>query len=125
MSVLIDSSIWISYFRDGENSSTLDFLIDENLVSTNNLILTELIPFLEMQKQYRLIQLLQNINRFQLDVNWQELQKIQILCLEKGINGIGIPDLIIAQNCIQNNAKLYTQDKHFVLLQNICQLECY
>lgn len=125
MSVLIDSSIWINYFRDGENSSTLDFLIDENLVSTNNLILTELIPFLKMQKQYRLIQLLQNINRFQLDVNWQELQKIQILCLEKGINGIGIPDLIIAQNCIQNNAKLYTQDKHFVLLQNICQLECY
>jgi len=32
MSVLVDTSIWINYFRAGNNSENLDFLIDENLI---------------------------------------------------------------------------------------------
>ena len=45
MSVLVDTSIWIDYFRGGSNSAQVDFLIDENLLVTNDLILTELILF--------------------------------------------------------------------------------
>ena len=45
MSILVDSSIWIDYFKGGNGSLELDSLIDENLVVTNDLILTELIPF--------------------------------------------------------------------------------
>ena len=45
MSVLVDTSVWIEYFRSGNNFEKLDFLIDENLVVTNDLILAELIPF--------------------------------------------------------------------------------
>jgi hypothetical protein len=29
MQIIVDSSIWIDYFRDGINSSRLDYLIDE------------------------------------------------------------------------------------------------
>ena len=47
MSILVDSSVWIDYFRDGKNSERLDHFIDENLIVTNDLILTELIPFLK------------------------------------------------------------------------------
>ncbi len=32
MNVLVDTSIWIDYFRGGDNSSDLDILIDENLL---------------------------------------------------------------------------------------------
>jgi hypothetical protein len=30
MQILVDSSIWIDYFRDGTNSSRLDYLIEKN-----------------------------------------------------------------------------------------------
>ncbi len=45
MSVLVDTSIWIEYFRNGNNFEKLDCLIDENQVVTNDLILAELTPF--------------------------------------------------------------------------------
>ncbi len=31
MSVLVDSSVWIEYFRGSVNGENLDFLIEENL----------------------------------------------------------------------------------------------
>ncbi len=50
MNILVDTSAWIDYFRGNGNSNTLDFLIEEDLVATNNLILAELIPFLHIKK---------------------------------------------------------------------------
>ena len=41
MSVLVDTSIWIEYFRIGNNFEKLDFLIDENLIVINDLILAD------------------------------------------------------------------------------------
>ena len=32
MQVLVDSSVWIDYFRGGTKSDDLDILIDENLI---------------------------------------------------------------------------------------------
>ena len=32
MSVLVDTSVWIEYFRNGKNFEQLDYLIDENLI---------------------------------------------------------------------------------------------
>ena len=51
MSVLVDTSIWIEYFRSGNNSEKLDFLIDENLIVINDLILAELVPSLKVRNQ--------------------------------------------------------------------------
>ena len=44
MSVLVDTSVWVNYFRSGKDSGKLDFLIDENLIVINDLILAELVP---------------------------------------------------------------------------------
>ena len=63
MSVLVDSSVWIEYFRNGNNYEKVDFLINENLVVTNDLILAELIPFLKIRKQNNLVDLLGNISK--------------------------------------------------------------
>jgi predicted nucleic acid-binding protein len=46
MNILVDSSIWIDYFKSGKNSEMLDNYIEKNLICTNDLVLTELIPFL-------------------------------------------------------------------------------
>jgi predicted nucleic acid-binding protein len=125
MSVLVDSSVWIEYFRNGNNFEKLDFLIDENLVLTNDLILAELIPFLRMRKQRKIIELLHNINKLNLNINWEQISEYQYKCLKKGLNGVGIPDLIIAQNAKQNHSQIYTLDKHYKSLENIINIKTY
>ena len=125
MSVLVDTSIWVEYFRTGDNSEKLDFLIDENLIVTNDLILAELIPFLKIQNQRKLINLLLNINKFDLSVNWNQIIEYQYKCLKNGLNGIGIPDLIIAQNAKQNHCEIYSLDNHFRLMRDILNLQVH
>jgi predicted nucleic acid-binding protein len=111
--ILIDSSVWIDYFRSGTHTSKLDTYIDQNLVSTNHLILAELIPFLKVKKQFKVIKLLQSLTNIALNINWENIINLQSTCIQKGINKVGIPDLIILDNVIQNNLVLYTLDKHF------------
>jgi predicted nucleic acid-binding protein len=50
---------------------------------------------------------------------------MQTECLKEGINGIGIPDLIIAQNAKQKDVAVYSLDKYFVFLQNILKIKLY
>lgn len=123
MSVLVDTSIWIEYFRNTNNFEKLDFLIDENLVITNDLILAELIPFLKIRNQRKLIKLLYKINKLEIVVNWPQLIDYQYKCIKNGINGIGIPDLIIAQNAKQNHCSIYSLDNHFNLIKNILKIK--
>jgi predicted nucleic acid-binding protein len=123
MSVLVDTSIWVEYFRNGNNLKRLDLLIDENLVVTNELILAELIPFLKIRKQRKIIELLNSVNKLHLNIKWDELIDYQVKCLKKGINGVGIPDLIIAQNAKQNDCEIYSSDNHFILLKTAINIK--
>ncbi|NOY78221.1 MAG: PIN domain-containing protein [Calditrichaeota bacterium] len=123
MNILVDSSVWIDYFRSGTNSGKLDRYIDQNLICTNDLILAELVPFLKVKKQVRVIQLLYEITRIPLHINWQNIIHLQTLCIQNGINKIGIPDLIILDNVIQNNLVLYTLDKYFSLINKHIDFE--
>jgi predicted nucleic acid-binding protein len=123
MSVLVDTSVWIEYFRNGNNFEKLDFLIDENLVATNDLILAELIPFLKVRNQGKLINLLYKINKYEIVVNWRQIIDYQYSCLKKSLNGIGIPDLIIVQNAKQNHCSIYSLDNHFNLMESILNIQ--
>ena len=116
MKILVDSSVWIDYFKSGKNSDLLDLYIDQNLICINELILTELIPLLKINKQNNVIRLLKNITNIKLNINWQNIIDYQIICIKNGINKIGIPDLIIVDQIIQNNLALFTLDKHFFLI---------
>ena len=125
MPVLVDTSVWIEFFRSGKNSEQLDFIIDENLVLTNDLILAELVPFLKIKKQNRIVKLLYNVNRLPISINWDEIIQYQVRCLKSGVNGVGIPDLIIAQNAKQNHCEIYSLDKHFILLKNVINIKIF
>jgi predicted nucleic acid-binding protein len=117
MKILVDSSVWIDYFRSGKNSEILDLYIDQNLICINDLILAELIPYLKINNQNNVIRLLNNITNIEININWQNIIDYQIICIKNGINKIGIPDLIIVDNIIQNNLTLFTLDKHFYLIK--------
>ena len=125
MGVLVDTSIWIDYFKGGDGSIDLGTLIDENLVITNDIILAELVPYLKIKKQVAVIKLLQEINRLPMQINWDEIVEFQVRCLKAGANGVGIPDLIIAQNAKANNCKIYSLDKHFRLLRQVIKVKLY
>jgi predicted nucleic acid-binding protein len=94
----------------------LDLLIEDNDVAVNDLILAELIPFLHIRRQRKLINLMRELVCPALDVDWDEVIQMQIACLRNGINKVGIPDLMIAQHAIQNGLELYSHDRHFALL---------
>ncbi len=123
MPVLVDSSVWIDYFRSGENATRLDWLIDENLIVINDIILAELVPFLRLKKQTNIIRLLNALEKLPLRIEWAEIIEFQVRCLEAGLNGLGIPDLLIAQNVRQNGCQIYALDKHFRLVSQIIDID--
>ncbi|MEI6563054.1 MAG: PIN domain-containing protein [bacterium] len=116
MKVLVDSSVWVAYFRGTAGVAGVDWLIEEGLVVINDLILAELTPPLLVRGERKLASLLLEIERPPLTLDWDNIIQLQVTCMRNGINKVGIPDLIIAQHAIQNNLSLYSLDKHFVLL---------
>jgi len=125
MSVLVDTSVWVDYFRDANSSADLDDLISENLIVTNDIILAELIPFLKVKKQLPVVKLLYEVNRLPMQINWKEIIEFQVRCMKAGSNGVGIPDLIIAQNAKTNNCEIYSLDKHFQLLNQVIKVKLF
>ncbi len=125
MRVLVDTSIWIDYFRDAKNSAELDDLIREDLIVINDIILAEMIPFLKVRAQLPVVRLLREVDRLPMQINWEEIIEFQVKCLQSGANGVGIPDLLIAQNAKSYNCEIYSLDKHFQLLSQVAKVKLF
>jgi predicted nucleic acid-binding protein len=123
--VLVDSSVWIEYFRGNKRALGLNKLIDLNSICINDLILSELIPSINHKKETAIKELLLAISKMPLDIDWNNIIQMQTLNLKKGINNIGIPDLIIAQNAINNNIELYAIDNHFLIMSDLHGLKIF
>ncbi len=123
--VLIDSSVWIEYFRGNEIVLPLNKLLDSNSLCINDLILAELIPSIQHRKESNLLALLYTVSRINLDINWNRIIQMQTINLKNGFNKIGISDLVIMQNAIENNIELYSIDNHFTQISNLHGLKLY
>ena len=125
MQILVDTSIWIDYFKSGERSSDLDELLLDDRIVINDIILAELVPLLLVKKQFKIVELLKNVSLLPLVIDWNQVIEWQTSCLNSGVNGIGIPDLIIAQNAKQHDLAIYSLDKHFKFLSQIIGLKLH
>ena len=125
MNVLVDSSVWIAYFRGTSDLPSLDWLIEEGLAVTNDIILAELTPALLVRGEMKLVGLLREIERVPLTLDWDGIIEMQVTCLRNGINKVGIPDLIVAQQAMQYNLSLFSLDKHFRLLSKHVVLQLH
>lgn len=114
--VLIDSSVWINFFSKGEDD-TLSRLLEEDMICTNDLILTELLPNLMHIEKRELVEGLHALEKLPLNIDWDVLRRYRLLNLSNGVNKVGIPDLIILQQVIEKKITLYSLDKHFKLMQ--------
>jgi len=118
--VLVDTSVWVDYFGGARYATALDALIDDNLLVTNDLILAELVPYLQTRRHTKVVALLQAINRISLEIDWADIINMQVKCLRGGANGVAIPDLVIAQNARQHGCVIFSLDKHFQLIRRVC-----
>lgn len=121
--VLVDTSIWIDFFRGNQVANPLFDLIENNQIITNDLILAELIPSINRRKEEKLRELLLSIQKIELSINWPEIISMQTMNLRNGNNNIGIPDIIIAQNALHNDLILFENDKHFLPMKELFGLE--
>jgi predicted nucleic acid-binding protein len=113
MSYFIDTSAWIEYFRGNHKYSFLSDLIKSNAICINDIILTELLPSIIHRNEHNLAELLNAVKKYVLIIDWLEIRNIQLLNLKYGNNNIGISDIVIAQNCIQNELVIISNDKHY------------
>jgi hypothetical protein len=59
---------------------------------------------LQVRRQKRLISLLRQINQHPVEIDWQDIIAMQYTCMRHGINGVGIPDLILARMRFRMNS---------------------
>ncbi len=123
--ILIDSSIWIGYFRSGENAEMIENLLHLDIVCTNQIILSEIIPNLQHQKKFDLIDSIQYLKCIPYQIFWEGIRALQLENIKNGVNKVGLLDLMIAQNCIDNNLELWTLDKHFKLMSKHLKIKIF
>jgi len=111
--VILDSSVWIEFFKGNPEYEFVDNILSTNTICTNEIILTELLPSIRKRREVKLERLILSIEQTIMNIDWEEIRHFQLLALKNGFNNINIPDLIIAQNCIQNDILLISCDKHF------------
>ncbi len=127
--VMVDSSVWVSYFRGGKDSDSVadavDYLLAGDEVVVDEIILTELIPFMRIRGEAEAENALLALTNPPLEIDWLQLRQWQELCLRNGVNKVGIPDLIIAQHAKNIGVPLFSLDRHFLLIAPICGLKLW
>jgi predicted nucleic acid-binding protein len=122
---LIDTSVWISFFKGEARARHLHELIQTNRIRTNELILAELLPALRARREKRLVSLLLEVGVNVLIIDWNGIMDMQTTNLRNGINNVGMSDMIILQNAIQHGTPLFSFDKHFLLMKKHFPLMMY
>jgi len=123
--ILVDTSVWIEYFKGTPRSKVLNGLIDNNTLYINDLILSELLPSINHYKEYALREMLLGVARTEMCINWNQIISMQTQNLLHVINKVGIPDLFIVQNALDNNMQLFSYDKHFKLMSDLFGLQLF
>jgi predicted nucleic acid-binding protein len=129
--ILVDTSVWLEFFRMRESpyAEALDRLLEEERICTARLIKAEIIPGARTPKQFR--ELKDYFDALPLATEpaslWEEIMEVQFRLKRMGINGISIPDLMIAVVAKANDKVIFTKDGDFRLIQRglpITLLEC-
>ena len=127
--VMVDTSVWVAYFREGDAAKSvadaLDYLLSGDEVVTNEIILTELIPFMRLRREKRAEEALLALPNPELRIDWPGVRALQEKCLRAGINSVGIPDVIIALHSKGLDIPLFSIDRHFRLLAPLCGLRLW
>jgi len=125
--ILIDSSVWINYYRsDGEpriKQIVID-AIDKDLVAINGIIMVEILSGISRKKEFEKVK-----NDFMgfhiLPINDKVFLKSATIGSYLRRKGITVPstDLIIAASAINSKSILYHIDNHFDMIAKHTELK--
>ena len=121
--VLVDTSVWLDFFRvrDSPYGDALDRLLQEERVCTARLIKAEILPgartprhFRELKEYFDAIPLVEDPISL-----WDDVTDAQFRLKRRGINGMSIPDLIIAVVAMAADKAVMTKDHDFRLMKRV------
>ena len=126
--VLVDTSVWIAFFRSGKSvdAGNLDTLLEQGSACICGLVEAELLPGLRRADRERLKDLMEGLPRVETPERiWDVVRDIQVKALDKGIGPFSIPDLIIAAVALHHGFPVFTRDRHFTDISRVTKLELW
>ena len=127
--ILVDSSVWIDYFRGKNTAQTglLDGLLDSQEVAIGDLIFTEVLQGCKVDKEFnevrRLLGRLDLISLSGEDVVVEAARNYRKL-RELGVTVRGTIDVILATRCIVSGHQLLHSDRDFDAFERHLGLRC-
>lgn len=124
--VLIDTSIWLEYFRSPseEIAEKVDELLDQESACISELVIAELIRGAKSEKEISAIdKLLETLTVLvQTEKTWRESGILSHKMKKLG-STISLLDCYIAIIASENDCSIFTLDKHFKTISKQCQME--
>jgi predicted nucleic acid-binding protein len=115
--VLIDTSVWISYFQTNAPariSNLVDEMLEKNEVCVPKIVFAELIQGAHSEKD--LLTISEFLDAFTIieeqDRTWEEAGKLSYALKKKG-KTVNLADCYIAVLAKENDCSILTLDKHF------------
>jgi hypothetical protein len=124
-SVLVDTSVWVDYFRGGQSEAVaiLDNLLEEKKVALCGTVEMELLQGVRPGEKDRLMDLLTALNYIETErADFQMAGEMLAALRAKGIQ-IPTTDGLIASLCVRHQLSLLTLDKHFDHLQHVRKIK--
>lgn len=119
--VLVDSTVWISFFRGtkGEEdvAEALEYLLAGDEAVINEAVKSELAPSMIARGEDASV--LDVVRCSSPVIDWEAIRQLQVKCLKNGINKVGLIDLMIARDAIDRQLPLFSLDRHFKLISKI------
>jgi len=126
--VLVDTSVWISFFREGSSPAArrLDMLLEEGEACICGLIEAELLPGIHMKDRARVRTLMAGLPCLETAADiWTDVADIQERSLAQGLGPFSIPDLVVAAVALRHKVPLFTLDKHFISIARVTGLQLW
>ena len=127
--ILVDSSVWINYFRGETTISTalLDGFLDSQELAIGDLIFTEVLQGCKHDKEFNEVRRL--LGRLELVVLGGEDVMIEAARNYRKLRGVGITprgtiDVVIATRCIVSGYRLLHDDRDFDAFAAHLGLQC-
>jgi predicted nucleic acid-binding protein len=127
--ILVDSSVWIDYFRGGPTVQTdlLEGLLDSQELAIGDLILTEVLQGCKLDKEFNEVRRL--LARLDLVVLGGEDVMIEAAKNYRKLRNLGITvrgtiDVVLATRCIVSGHQLLHSDRDFDAFEQHLGLRC-
>ena len=125
--VLVDTSVWIEYFRRHEpfHGAVLK-LLDADLVCCTGLILAELMQGAKSERELSVIANFTHVFEFLPETPrlWEKTGRLSFTLRRKGIT-VGLADCFIAVSTAEAGAQLFTLDSHFEAIRPLLKFSVY